>query len=70
MVIYPESGSFGRGSLSAVLKNILILAVLLGLGFLYFQVALDNGFWHSDDFNYLVPQPPHDGDEGRPLRQR
>ncbi len=39
--------------MSAVLKNILILAVLLGLAFLYFQVALDNGFWHSDDFNYL-----------------
>lgn len=40
--------------MSAVLKNILILAVLLGLAVLYFQIALNNGFWHSDDFNYLA----------------
>jgi hypothetical protein len=39
---------------SAFLKNILILAVFLGLGYLFFHLALDNDFWSSDDFSYLA----------------
>jgi hypothetical protein len=41
-------------ALSAFLKNLLLLAMFLALSFLYFQIALDNGFWQSDDFSYLA----------------
>lgn len=31
-------------------KNILILLAFLGLSFLFFYIAIDNGFWHGEDF--------------------
>jgi hypothetical protein len=34
--------------------NVVLCALFLALGFLYFNISLDNGFWHSDDFNYLA----------------
>jgi hypothetical protein len=33
-----------------VLKNILIFLAFLGLSFLFFHIAIDNGFWHGEDF--------------------
>ncbi len=36
------------------LLNVLLLALFLALGFFYFHIALDNGFWHGDDFGYLA----------------
>ncbi len=32
------------------LRNILILAVFLGLSYLFFGLSINNGFWHGDDF--------------------
>jgi len=39
--------------LTAFLKNVLILAVFLGFSYLFFYLALDNSFWHGDDFTAL-----------------
>jgi hypothetical protein len=44
----------GGGGLSALLKNTFIIAVFLCLGYLFFHVALDNKYWHADDFSYLA----------------
>jgi hypothetical protein len=40
--------------LKPFLLNSVLLALFLALSFLYFQIALDNGFWHTDDFNYIA----------------
>jgi len=40
--------------LKPFLLNALLCALFLALSFLYFQIALDNGFWHGDDFGYLA----------------
>ncbi|MCX5753268.1 MAG: hypothetical protein NTW97_06420 [Candidatus Krumholzibacteria bacterium] len=37
-----------------LLLNALLCALFLALSFLYFQIALDNDYWHSDDFSYLA----------------
>jgi len=34
-------------------KNILLLGVFVAISYLFFHLALDNGFWHGDDFGYL-----------------
>ena len=36
------------------LTNVLLGALFLAISFLYFHFALDNNFWHSDDFSYLA----------------
>jgi len=43
-----------EGVLKPFLLNVLLLALFLALGFFYFHIALDNGFWHGDDFGYLA----------------
>ncbi len=35
------------------LKNILVLCIFLALSYIFFGLATDNGFWHSDDFVML-----------------
>ncbi len=42
------------GPLKSFLLNVLLLALFLALSLAYFHIALDNGFWHSDDFGYLA----------------
>ena len=42
------------GPLKPFLLNVLLCALFLALSFLYFHLALDNGFWHTDDFGYLA----------------
>jgi hypothetical protein len=37
-----------------VLKNLLFLASLLALGFVFFSPARNNPFWHSNDYEYLL----------------
>lgn len=39
--------------MKSFLSNLAALAVFLALSFLFFHLALDNGFWHGDDFAYL-----------------
>ncbi len=39
--------------MSTLLKNLLLLALFMGLSLAFFYLALDNGFWHADDFTYL-----------------
>ncbi|MDD4858197.1 MAG: hypothetical protein PHD74_08865 [Candidatus Krumholzibacteria bacterium] len=40
--------------MSAFLKNLLLFVVFLAISYLFFHLALDNGFWHSDDFGYIA----------------
>jgi len=40
--------------LSGFIKHSLVLALFLGLSYLFFHLALDNSYWHSDDFSYLA----------------
>ena len=40
--------------MTAALKNLALLAVFLGISFVFFHLALDNDFWQSDDFYYLA----------------
>jgi hypothetical protein len=40
--------------LKPFLLNTVLLALFLALSFLYFQIALDNGFWQADDFSYIA----------------
>lgn len=47
-MIIPQSGEHREHSM--VLKNILILFAFLGLSFLFFSLAINNGFWHGEDF--------------------
>ncbi len=39
--------------MGSVLKNMLWLAVFLCLSFAFFHLAIDNSFWHRDDFGYI-----------------
>jgi hypothetical protein len=40
--------------LKPFLLNILLFALFLALSFFYLHFALDNGFWHTDDFGYIA----------------
>jgi hypothetical protein len=40
--------------LIAFLKNLMLFVVFLAISYLFFHLALDNDFWHSDDFGYLA----------------
>ena len=40
--------------MSGFIKHSLVLALFLGLSYLFFHLALDNSYWHSDDFSYLA----------------
>jgi hypothetical protein len=40
--------------LKALSRNLLILCAFLGISYLFFHLALDNNFWHGDDFTYLT----------------
>jgi len=40
--------------LNALLKNLLVLCAFLAISYLFFHPALDNNFWHGDDFTYLT----------------
>ncbi|HER43454.1 MAG TPA: hypothetical protein ENO08_03245 [Candidatus Eisenbacteria bacterium] len=46
-------------------NTVLILCGLVLLSYLFFHLALDNGFWHSDDFNSLDHSIQMRGDPSR-----
>jgi len=52
---------------SAVLKNLLFLAALMAVSFLFFAPTRDNPFWHPGDYEYLLQALRIDADWGQIL---